>query len=357
MNLGIWSCAAEYGPAISKRNGEADAFADAFLMPGGAFWREFQELPFSWDHVFRLKKRWSASAAAIVKRAYDLSSLGAVEYRAALKHMSRKRWNKREPHESRPQQSGVFEKVLNGLGQKATLTIDLPIEKLCEQLCFTPDTFYEVTGIAITPRNTAPSSGTETRSAVSIGSPNPSEPVVATTPASDSASAPVAQLTDPYGLDSVRSGTKEIFLLRGADNCELARHCDQKDRAVGVEIWHREYMDLPVLKAVERVWVVINRSDDREANTRFLRSIAADTSIRERSRIATVDSQTRMSDLFKWVLKQQRSQAFSGNLLEYVFQFKTVPLPDDTKEMEALTEPPPPPEPLPIDPSSFRWQR
>ena len=70
-----------------------------------------------------------------------------------------------------------------------------------------------------------------------------------------------------------------------------------------------------------------------------------------------MDSQTGMIDLFKWVLKEQRSQAFSGNLLEYVFQFKTVPLPDDTKEMEALTQPPPPPEPLPIDPSSFRWQR
>jgi hypothetical protein len=107
-----------------------------------------------------------------VKRAYDLNLLGAVEYRAALKHMSRKGWNKREPHESRPQQSGVFEKVLNGLGQKATLTIDLPIEKLCEQLCFTPATFYEVTGIAIPPRNIAPSSGTEMLSAVSIGSPN-----------------------------------------------------------------------------------------------------------------------------------------------------------------------------------------
>jgi len=55
---------------------EADVFADAFLMPGGAFGREFQALPFSWDHVFRLKKRWSASAAAIVKRAYDLNLLG-----------------------------------------------------------------------------------------------------------------------------------------------------------------------------------------------------------------------------------------------------------------------------------------
>ena len=70
-----------------------------------------------------------------------------------------------------------------------------------------------------------------------------------------------------------------------------------------------------------------------------------------------MDSQTGMSYLFKWGLKQERSQNFSGNLLEHVFKFKAVPLPDDTKEMEALTEPPPPPEPLPIDPSPFGWQR
>jgi len=110
---------------------EADRFAGAFLMPGGTFGGEFQGLPFSWEHVFRLKKHWSASAAAIVERAYDLHLLRAVDYRAALKHMYGKGWNKREPHESRPQQSGAFEKALNGLGQKATLTIDLPIEKLC----------------------------------------------------------------------------------------------------------------------------------------------------------------------------------------------------------------------------------
>ena len=160
--------------------------------------------------------------------------------------------------------------------------------------------------------------------------------------------------TDSNRFDQER---QEIFLLRGADNCELARHCAQQDRAVGVEIWHREYMDLPVLKAVDRVWVVINRSDDREVNTRFLRSIAADTSMRERFRIATVASQTGMIGLFQWVLKEQRSQAFSGYMLEYVFKFKTVPLPDDAKEMEALTEPPPPPEPWPIDPGPPWWQR
>src|SRR5579871_3580897 len=32
----------------------ANLFARAFLMPRGAFGREFRELPFSWDHVFEM---------------------------------------------------------------------------------------------------------------------------------------------------------------------------------------------------------------------------------------------------------------------------------------------------------------
>jgi len=70
----------------------------------------------------------------------------------------------------------------------------------------------------------------------------------------------------------------------------------------------------------------------------------ADTSIRERFRIATVDN---------GFSGKQRSEAFSKNLLEYVFELKTVPKTGDTKEMKALTEPPPPAAPRPIDSSSF----
>ena len=82
-----------------------------------------------------------------MKWAYDLGLLGAVEYRKAFKYISVKGWSKIEPHEPRFQQPELFEKALNGLGQKATLTIDLPIDKLCQELQFTPDTFRDVTGI------------------------------------------------------------------------------------------------------------------------------------------------------------------------------------------------------------------
>lgn len=327
---------------------QADLFARAFLMPSRAFGSEFQAIPFSWNHVFRLKKHWNVSAAAILNRAYELKLLGALDYRKARKDMYSKAWVKQEPREARPELSGLFEKALNGLGQKKTLTIDLAIEKLCEQLYFIPETFYHVTGIAIAPKNMPPSGGMETLSAVSVILPSPSEAVVASAPAAETGAQPETQPSEPYGMDSVRSGTKEIFLLRGADNCELARHRAQEGRAVGIEIWHPEYRDLEVFNAVERFWVVINRSDDRAANIRFLQSIADDSSIREKSRVTTVESTIWMSDLFKWVLKRQSSQDFSGNLLEEVYRFKPVPRPGDGKQIEALTEPPPPPKPMAV---------
>jgi Zn-dependent peptidase ImmA (M78 family) len=289
---------------------EANAFAGAFLMPARTFGREFQALPFSWDHVFRLKKRWSASAAAIVRRAYDLNLLGAVEYRAALKHMSREGWNKREPHESRPQQSGVFEKVLDGLGQKATLTIDLPIEKLCEQLCFTTDAFYEVTGIAIQPRNIPPSRGTEMRSAVPSGSPNPSEPVVATTPASDSASAPVVAQREPpkqipkpaptpeelgvLGLDSIPPGAEVVWVTSSENVAKLARN--QARPIVVMKEWHSALRDHSVFRDVKVLWHIQPEQSnalhdpEKEASRHLQASLEADPKIKSRLRWANANA-------------------------------------------------------------------
>ncbi len=59
----------------------ANSFASAFLMPRKAFSREFTLAPFSWSHVFDLKRRWKTSAASIVRRAYDLGLISAVEYK------------------------------------------------------------------------------------------------------------------------------------------------------------------------------------------------------------------------------------------------------------------------------------
>jgi Zn-dependent peptidase ImmA (M78 family)/transcriptional regulator with XRE-family HTH domain len=124
----------------------ADRFAGAFLLPRVAFAREFRTSPFSWKHVFNLKKRWKASAAAIIKRAYDLRLINAVEYRQSFKYMSARGWRKGgEPNEPDFKGPELLSTALSALGTK----IELTIEQLCRELHFAPETFLAVTGVSV----------------------------------------------------------------------------------------------------------------------------------------------------------------------------------------------------------------
>jgi Zn-dependent peptidase ImmA (M78 family)/DNA-binding XRE family transcriptional regulator len=125
---------------------EANRFASAFLLPPRPFARDFRMKSFSWEHVFDLKIRWRVSAAAIVRRAYDLGLLGAVGYRQAFKYMSARGWRTRgEPHEPAFQAPELLSTALNALGSKVELTL----EGLCRELHFTTETFKDVTGISV----------------------------------------------------------------------------------------------------------------------------------------------------------------------------------------------------------------
>jgi Zn-dependent peptidase ImmA (M78 family)/transcriptional regulator with XRE-family HTH domain len=123
----------------------ADRFASAFLMPKTAFSREFSAAPFSWPHVFDLKRRWQTSAASIVRRAYDLALIGAVDYRRSFQYLSAKGWNKGEPHEPDFQEPELLSTTLGALGKEVELTL----QDLCADLKFKRETFYEVTGTAV----------------------------------------------------------------------------------------------------------------------------------------------------------------------------------------------------------------
>jgi Zn-dependent peptidase ImmA (M78 family) len=127
----------------------ANRFASAFLMPRRAFGREFRSTSsFSWPHIFSLKRRWRTSASAIVRRAYELGLLGAVEYRKAYKYMAWKKWpTTGEPEEPSFQSPELLSTALDSLGTKVELTA----EELCKELHFTAGTFKDVTGFTIAP--------------------------------------------------------------------------------------------------------------------------------------------------------------------------------------------------------------
>lgn len=67
-----------------KTEQEAHRFASAFLMPADAFQREFpKKSRMDWRAIFSMKLKWKASAAAIVRRAYDLELIDNIQYRSA----------------------------------------------------------------------------------------------------------------------------------------------------------------------------------------------------------------------------------------------------------------------------------
>lgn len=70
--------------------GQANRFASAFLMPKQMFAGEFPPMPsrIDWQAIYSLKVRWRVSAKAIIRRAYDLGLLNAVQYAAGNRFLN-----------------------------------------------------------------------------------------------------------------------------------------------------------------------------------------------------------------------------------------------------------------------------
>jgi Zn-dependent peptidase ImmA (M78 family)/transcriptional regulator with XRE-family HTH domain len=124
---------------------QANLFAASLLLPRKTFGREFASRPFSWAHVFDLKRRWSASAGAIVRHAHYLGLLDAIGYRRAYQYMSAQGWTKKEPHEP----SFVGPEWLPSAFELAAKRFDLTGGALCERLYLMPSLFTDVTGVPV----------------------------------------------------------------------------------------------------------------------------------------------------------------------------------------------------------------
>ena len=69
---------------------QANRFASAFLLPRSSFVHEFPRGRFlDWIAIYDLKLRWKVSAAAILRRAYDLRMMPADQYRTGYIHLSK----------------------------------------------------------------------------------------------------------------------------------------------------------------------------------------------------------------------------------------------------------------------------
>lgn len=69
---------------------QANRFASAFLLPRSSFIHEFPRGRFlDWPAIYELKKRWKVSAAAILRRSFDLRMISADQYRTGNIHLSK----------------------------------------------------------------------------------------------------------------------------------------------------------------------------------------------------------------------------------------------------------------------------
>lgn len=69
---------------------QAHRFAGAFLFPREAVLREFPRASrIDWNRLLQLKRRWRISLGAMIRRAYDLRMLTAVQYRTANIHLAK----------------------------------------------------------------------------------------------------------------------------------------------------------------------------------------------------------------------------------------------------------------------------
>jgi Zn-dependent peptidase ImmA (M78 family)/transcriptional regulator with XRE-family HTH domain len=81
-----------------EREGEADAFASAFLLPREAMLDELSP-GLTLTGYARIKARWGVSIQAIVRRAFDLSVIDKDRYRSLQVQISTRGWRTDEPVE------------------------------------------------------------------------------------------------------------------------------------------------------------------------------------------------------------------------------------------------------------------
>ena len=101
---------------------EANRFASAFLMPTGAFQREFPRRAsrIDWDGLIEMKQRWGVSIQAILHRAHDLGVITASMYQSAYVRISQLGWRKQEPGEPVAEQPELVPNIVRALRAHGT---------------------------------------------------------------------------------------------------------------------------------------------------------------------------------------------------------------------------------------------
>ena len=135
----------------SVTEGEAHRFAGAFLIPRGAFAREFprSRRMLDWNALFAMKLRWKVSVRAIARRAFDLGLIDAAQYRTANIQLVKTGQAKAERYDER---IAIEEpELLNSAVAWLADRNGVALHRLLSELGMAPSLFTRLTGQSLKP--------------------------------------------------------------------------------------------------------------------------------------------------------------------------------------------------------------
>ncbi len=127
---------------------QANHFGSAFLMPRESFVHEAPRR-LQWDHIWELKRRWKVSAAAILRRSYELGTLTEATYRRGFVQLNISGERRHEPHEPPLEAPVALGKALNVLADSWSLG------RIAEELGLSPLDLHQL--LAFTQADASPS--------------------------------------------------------------------------------------------------------------------------------------------------------------------------------------------------------
>lgn len=125
---------------------EANRFASAFLLPKETFGRELPLVP-ALPRLLKLKPKWRASVAAMVKRGSDLGRYSEWQAKQAWIELSRKKWRTGEPGELEHERSRLFDKLDAIYAERGE-----SLASISEKLALPSDDVLELLGFRDRPR-------------------------------------------------------------------------------------------------------------------------------------------------------------------------------------------------------------
>ncbi len=129
----------------SEMEERAQAFAMALLLPAGPVRRELSETAAGdWDALFRLKARYGASVATLLRRGYDLGVIDAARYQRAYRQMSSRGWIKAEPQEPAVEAPRLLADSFVALASVGFSPTDV-----ARRLAWSPLVFERVSGVTV----------------------------------------------------------------------------------------------------------------------------------------------------------------------------------------------------------------